>query len=110
MIISESKDERKKALEELLPYQKQDFRQIFEAMGDLPVTIRLLDPPLHEFLPDSQEELEAVSESLDIPRKELKHKVKMLKEVNHMLVHRGCRLGITYPDITAMQGWAILEA
>src|SRR5699024_6219117 len=110
MIISESKDERKKALEELLPYQKQDFRQIFELMGELPVTIRLLDPPLHEFLPDSQEELEAVSESLNIPPKELEHKVKLLKEVNPMLGHRGCRLGITYPEITAMQSRAIMEA
>src|SRR5699024_2340103 len=109
MIISESEGERKKALEELLPYQKQDFRQIFEVMEDLPVTIRLLDPPLHEFLPASQAELEAVSESLNIPSKELEHKVKLLKEVNPMLGHRACRLGITYPEITAMQSRAIME-
>src|SRR5699024_718709 len=110
MILSENKEERKQALEDLLPYQKEDFRNIFEAMESRPVTVRLLDPPLHEFLPDDDTELQSVSQSLDVSEEELQRKVKSLKEVNPMLGHRGCRLGISYPEITAVQTRAILEA
>lgn len=110
MIISESEDERRKALEALLPYQKQDFIEIFEAMEGLPVTVRLLDPPLHEFLPDEEEEIQNLAKELKIPVRDLKRKIRLLKEFNPMLGHRGCRLGITYPEITEMQSRAILEA
>ena len=110
MIISESEGERRKALEALLPYQKQDFIEIFEVMEGLPVTVRLLDPPLHEFLPDEEKEIKALSEELGISLRDLKRKIRLLKEFNPMLGHRGCRLGITYPEITEMQSRAILEA
>lgn len=110
MIISESGAERRKALEALLPYQKQDFIEIFEAMEGLPVTVRLLDPPLHEFLPDEEEEIQALAGELNITLRDLKRKIRLLKEFNPMLGHRGCRLGITYPEITEMQARAILEA
>lgn len=110
MIVSESEEERRKALESLLPYQKQDFIEIFEAMEGRPVTVRLLDPPLHEFLPDEKDEIESLAKELDMPVRELKRKIRMLKEFNPMLGHRGCRLGITYPEITEMQSRAILEA
>ncbi|HKL17349.1 MAG TPA: putative PEP-binding protein, partial [Halalkalibaculum sp.] len=110
MIISENESERREALESLLPYQKQDFIEIFEAMEGLPVTVRLLDPPLHEFLPDEKEEIETLSKELKIPLRDLKRKIRLLKEFNPMLGHRGCRLGITYPEITEMQSRAILEA
>jgi pyruvate,orthophosphate dikinase len=110
MIISETESERREALETLLPYQKQDFIEIFEAMEGLPVTVRLLDPPLHEFLPDEEEEVQALAKDLKIPIRDLKRKIRLLKEFNPMLGHRGCRLGITYPEITEMQSKAILEA
>ncbi|WP_372634988.1 pyruvate, phosphate dikinase [Fodinibius sp.] len=110
MIISESEKERKQALEGLLPYQRQDFVEIFEAMEGLPVTVRLLDPPLHEFLPDEEQEIESLSHELDVPLRDLSQKIRVLKEFNPMLGHRGCRLGITYPEITQMQTRAILEA
>ncbi|MDR8393175.1 pyruvate, phosphate dikinase [Aliifodinibius sp. S!AR15-10] len=110
MIISESEEERRSALEALLPYQKQDFIEIFEAMEGLPVTVRLLDPPLHEFLPDEDEEIAALAEDLGIKEADLKRKIRLLSEFNPMLGHRGCRLGITYPEITEMQARAILEA
>lgn len=110
MIISESEEERQKALEDLLPYQRQDFIEIFEAMEGLPVTVRLLDPPLHEFLPDEEEEIQVLAKELKISTRDLKRKIRILKEFNPMLGHRGCRLGITYPEITEMQSRAILEA
>jgi pyruvate, orthophosphate dikinase len=110
MIISESLEERKDALSDLLPFQKEDFREIFKAMDGLPVTIRLLDPPLHEFLPEEKEEVEAVAKELGIKPILFAQKVRSLKEFNPMLGHRGCRLGITYPEITQMQTRAILEA
>lgn len=110
MIISESREEREKALQGLLPYQRQDFVEIFEAMEGLPVTVRLLDPPLHEFLPDEPGEIETLAEELHIHTRDLKRKIRVLKEFNPMLGHRGCRLGITYPEITEMQTRAILEA
>ncbi|MCW9708425.1 pyruvate, phosphate dikinase [Fodinibius salsisoli] len=110
MILSENKDERAKALEELLPYQKQDFMDIFEAMEGRPVTIRLLDPPLHEFLPDEEEGVRALAGELGISFQNLKQKIRVLKEFNPMLGHRGCRLGITHPEITEMQTHAVLSA
>ena len=110
MIISESEGERREALDALLPYQKQDFIEIFEAMEGMPVTVRLLDPPLHEFVPHEEEEIKSLADELGIPYVELKRKIRLLKEFNPMLGHRGCRLGITYPEITEMQTRAILSA
>lgn len=110
MIISDNVEERKDALAALLPYQKEDFREIFKAMDTLPVTVRLLDPPLHEFLPEEKEDIEAVAKELGIKPTDFAHKVRSLREFNPMLGHRGCRLGITYPEITEMQTRAILEA
>ncbi len=110
MIIAETQAERRHALSALLPFQREDFVGIFEEMDGLPVTIRLLDPPLHEFLPHDDSEIIHVAHDLEIPAKTLKHKVENLKEFNPMLGHRGCRLGITYPEITEMQTRAILEA
>ncbi|NIT55386.1 MAG: pyruvate, phosphate dikinase [Aliifodinibius sp.] len=110
MIISESEEERRSALKNLLPYQRQDFIEIFEAMEGLPVTVRLLDPPLHEFLPDEENEVETLAKELGISTAELNRKIRLLSEFNPMLGHRGCRLGITYPEITEMQARAILEA
>ncbi|WP_069130701.1 pyruvate, phosphate dikinase [Rhodohalobacter halophilus] len=110
MIISETDEERRKALMTLLPYQKSDFRKIFKVMGGLPVTIRLLDPPLHEFLPEGTDEQKEVADNLGIDPQKFADIVRSLKEFNPMLGHRGCRLGITYPAITEMQSRAILEA
>lgn len=110
MIISGNYDARKEALLKLLPYQREDFKQIFKVMENLPVTIRLLDPPLHEFLPDDKDEIDTVADELGIRRSVFARKVRGLKEFNPMLGHRGCRLGITYPEITEMQTRAIIEA
>jgi len=110
MIVSESEDERRNALMFLLPYQKKDFLEIFEVMDGLPVTVRLLDPPLHEFLPDEPEEIRRVAKELGMKPEKFMRVVRSLKEFNPMLGHRGCRLGITYPEITEMQTRAILEA
>ena len=110
MIVSNSLEERKEALAKLLPYQKKDFTEIFRVMKGLPVTIRLLDPPLHEFLPDEPEEIAKVADELGIKRSVFEQKVRSLKEFNPMLGHRGCRLGITFPEITEMQTRAILSA
>src|SRR5688500_9459784 len=90
--------------------QRADFEGIFEAMDGLPVTIRLLDPPLHEFLPHGGEESKLLARTLGLPRQELARVVESLRENNPMLGHRGCRLGITFPEITEMQGRAIFEA
>jgi pyruvate phosphate dikinase (EC 2.7.9.1) len=100
----------KGALDILLPMQRADFVGIFEAMDGLPVTIRLLDPPLHEFLPQTDEEIEALARKLDLPVAEVQARVAALREHNPMLGHRGCRLGIAYPEITEMQVRAIFEA
>jgi pyruvate,orthophosphate dikinase len=110
MIIARDEGGRRRALAKLLPMQRTDFEGIFEAMDGLPVTIRLLDPPLHEFLPHGGEESKLLARTLGIPRAELAHIVESLRETNPMLGHRGCRLGITYPEITEMQGRAIFEA
>lgn len=110
MFFSASPEERKHAIDRLLPYQKQDFIGIFRAMDGLPVTIRLLDPPLHEFMPHSDEELKTLAKVMKVPYQQLVSTALSLEEHNPMLGHRGCRLGITYPELTAMQARAIIEA
>ena len=110
MIVAREEGGRRRALNKLLPMQRTDFEGIFEAMDGLPVTIRLLDPPLHEFLPHGGEESKLLARTLDIPRADLNRIIESLRETNPMLGHRGCRLGITYPEITEMQGRAIFEA
>jgi pyruvate, orthophosphate dikinase len=110
MIVSRDEGGRRRALEKLLPMQRGDFEGIFEAMDGCPVTIRLLDPPLHEFLPHGGEESSLLAQSLGLSRQELSRIVSGLRETNPMLGHRGCRLGIVYPEITEMQARAIFEA
>jgi pyruvate,orthophosphate dikinase len=110
MIVARDEAGRRRALAKLLPMQRTDFEGIFEAMNGLPVTIRLLDPPLHEFLPHGGEESKLLARTLGLGRPELARIVESLRETNPMLGHRGCRLGITFPEITEMQGRAIFEA
>ena len=110
MILSKSRSDRDKALSKLLPHQKKDFVEIFKIMNGLPVTVRLLDPPLHEFLPKSENEISDVAKSLDLPVKEVEGRISELHEHNPMLGHRGCRLGISFPEIYEMQSRAIFEA
>jgi pyruvate, orthophosphate dikinase len=110
MIVARDETGRRRALAKLLDMQRADFEGIFEAMHGYPVTIRLLDPPLHEFLPHGGEESKLLARTLGISRRQLHSIVEDLRETNPMLGHRGCRLGITYPEITEMQGRAILEA
>ena len=110
MILADTLEDRQKALDKLLPYQKSDFTGLFEAMGDKPVIIRLLDPPLHEFLPQKEEEIAEISKETGVPITKIVAIINSLHEFNPMLGHRGCRLGITYPEITAMQTRAIVEA
>lgn len=110
MILSYSTEERRNALDKLLPYQREDFLGIFREMKGRPVTIRLLDPPLHEFLPHEGGARHALAEKLQIPQETIAERVAALHEANPMLGHRGCRLGITYPEITEMQARAIFEA
>jgi pyruvate,orthophosphate dikinase len=110
MILAFSAVEREQALAELLPVQRGDFEAIFRVMAGLPVTIRLLDPPLHEFLPHTQEEIGEVAEALGVSLAALRAKRDSLSECNPMLGHRGCRLGVTFPEIYTMQVRAITEA
>ncbi len=110
MILSSTVEGRKRALDKLLPFQRTDFEGIFEAMAGFGVTIRLLDPPLHEFVPHQQEMQKVLAEEMGISIEAVKQKVNDLEEFNPMLGHRGCRLGITYPEITEMQARAIIEA
>ncbi len=110
MILSKSKQDRAIALEKLLPHQKEDFLEIFKIMQGLPVTVRLLDPPLHEFLPKSDKEIEDVANSLKLTKNEIRVRITELHEQNPMLGHRGCRLGISFPEIYEMQCRAIFEA
>lgn len=110
MILSDSEEGRKKAISKLLPYQRHDFEGIFEVMGGRPVTIRTLDPPLHEFLPHEEKEVKETADALGISPKKVKEKIESLHEFNPMLGFRGCRLGISYPEITEMQAQAIFEA
>lgn len=110
MILANDEKGRRKALDKLLPIQREDFEGIFEAMHDLPVTVRLLDPPLHEFLPHETANQKEMADELGISAEEVKRKVDSLHEFNPMLGHRGCRLGNTYPEISEMQARAIIEA
>ena len=110
MILSKSISDRNIALEKLMPHQKNDFKEIFKTMHGLPVTVRLLDPPLHEFLPKSEKDVEEVARSLNLGAKEIRDRISELHEQNPMLGHRGCRLGISFPEIYEMQCRAIFEA
>jgi len=110
MILAHDVEGRKRALAKLLPYQKSDFKGLFKIMKGKPVTIRLLDPPLHEFLPSDEAEIRAIAKELGVEVERLKEKIESLHEMNPMLGHRGCRLGIVYPEITEMQIRAIVEA
>ena len=110
MILAENQDGRRKALEKILPYQQEDFEGIFEAMEGCPVTVRLLDPPLHEFVPHDDKGQQEMAEAMGVSIKVIKQRVDALHEQNPMLGHRGCRLGNTYPEITEMQTRAILGA
>ncbi|MGC8769177.1 pyruvate, phosphate dikinase [Calditerrivibrio sp.] len=110
MILADTEEERVKALAKVKPYQKEDFKGIFKAMDGFPVTVRLLDPPLHEFIPHTDEDIQKVANASGIPFDVLKKKRDELHEFNPMLGHRGCRLGITYPEIYEMQVYAIMEA
>jgi pyruvate,orthophosphate dikinase len=110
MIVSKTPDERKQALHELYPYVKKDIKGVLKAMNGLPVVMRLLDPPLHEFVPREKDQLEKLAQDLNISQQELKARAEALHESNPMMGHRGVRLGVTYPEITSMQVRAILEA
>jgi pyruvate,orthophosphate dikinase len=110
MIVSENAEQRKVALAKLLPMQRGDFEGIYEAMEGLPITIRLLDPPLHEFLPTEEDDIRALAAEMNIPVGDLKAKIASLHEFNPMMGHRGCRLDVTYPEIGEMQTRAIIEA
>ncbi|MFA5719845.1 MAG: pyruvate, phosphate dikinase [Acholeplasmataceae bacterium] len=110
MILSKTQEEREKALAKILPMQKQDFIELYEAMEGLPVTIRYLDPPLHEFLPTQDHEIKALAKDMNVTFEELKNTVSDLHETNPMLGHRGVRLSVTYPEIAVMQTRAVIEA
>lgn len=110
MIFAKDKAGRENALAKLLPYQKDDFKGIFQVMQGLPVTVRLLDPPLHEFVPQDEETIKRLAKDMDLSVEVLKARIEALEEINPMLGHRGCRLGVTYPEIYAMQARAIFEA
>ena len=110
MIVARTEEQRRKALDKLLPMQRADFEELFRAMKGYPVTIRFLDPPLHEFLPKEQDDIEALAKEMGIPSDELKAIVAELHEFNPMLGHRGCRLAVSYPEIAEMQTRAVIEA
>ena len=110
MIASPDEQTRREALQKILPYQREDFEGLFETMNGYPVIIRFLDPPLHEFLPHTDAEIEELAKSLNIEFQVLKDRVESLKEFNPMMGHRGCRLSITYPEIAEMQTEAVIEA
>jgi pyruvate,orthophosphate dikinase len=110
MIVSKTTEQRRKALNKLLPIQKEDFKGIYKAMGERPVTIRFLDPPLHEFLPTEDKDIRALAKELIVPYEELLQTISNLHEFNPMLGHRGCRLAVTYPEIAEMQTRAVIEA
>ena len=110
MIVADSKEQKRKAIMKLLPFQKKDFEEIMEAMEGLPVTIRLLDPPLHEFVNLDRKQIDELARELNVSAEALQARINQLHELNPMLGHRGCRLGITYPEISEMQARAIFEA
>ena len=103
MILSKTLDDRSNALKKILPHQKKDFMEIFKIMHGLPVTVRLLDPPLHEFLPKSDKEISEVANVVGSDKKDIESRIEELHEQNPMLGHRGCRLGISFPEIYEMQ-------
>lgn len=110
MITAETKEQRQEALDKLLPMQRGDFEQLFRVMEGNPVTIRYLDPPLHEFLPHEDSDIEELAKSLDMTFDNLKKRIESLKEMNPMMGHRGCRLAVTYPELAVMQTRAVIEA
>ncbi|NBI06049.1 pyruvate, phosphate dikinase [Senegalia massiliensis] len=110
MILSTTEEERKNALAELLPFQREDFLGLYKVMKEKPVTVRLLDPPLHEFLPTKKEDIESLAKAMNIDYENIMDRIEELDEVNPMLGHRGCRLAVTYPEIYKMQVRAIIEA
>ena len=110
MIVSDTEEQREKALAKLLPMQRGDFEELYKEMKGYPVTIRFLDPPLHEFVPHTDEEIKPLAKELGVTFKELKDKIETLKEFNPMMGHRGCRLAVTYPEIAKMQTRAVMEA
>jgi pyruvate,orthophosphate dikinase len=110
MILAENLEDRAKPLERILPMQRDDFTELFTIMTGMPVTIRLLDPPLHEFLPQHEEDVLQVADAIGMTQDKLKRRIRELEEVNPMLGHRGCRMGLTYPEIYEMQARAIFEA
>lgn len=110
MILSDTFEGRRRAIMKLLPMQREDFAGIFRAMDGFPVTVRTLDPPLHEFLPHDEKDVAAMAEYMNVPVEQVKRRIESLHEFNPMLGHRGCRLGVVYPEITEMQARAILEA
>ena len=110
MIVSDTKEQRQKALAKLLPMQRGDFEELFKEMNGYPVTIRFLDPPLHEFVPHTEEEIKDLAKDLGVTFEELKTKIESLHEFNPMMGHRGCRLSITFPEIAVMQTRAVIEA
>ena len=110
MIVAPTLEKREEALDAILPYQKDDFKELFKVMDGYEVTIRFLDPPLHEFLPHTDDEIKALAKDLDMSFDSLKNKVESLKEFNPMMGHRGCRLAVTYPEIAIMQTKAVINA
>ncbi|MGI6008041.1 MAG: putative PEP-binding protein, partial [Ruminococcus sp.] len=110
MILSETQEEREAALNELIPYQKGDFKAMYEALEGRPMTIRYLDPPLHEFVPTAEEDIREMSREMGITEEQVRHKCQELHEFNPMMGHRGCRLAVTYPEIARMQTRAVMEA
>jgi pyruvate,orthophosphate dikinase len=110
MIVSDTLEQREEALAKIFPMQKNDFKELFKIMEGFPVKIRLLDPPLHEFLPKEKEEIEKLAKEMGVPAEKIEEKVSYLHEFNPMMGHRGCRLGVTFPEIFEMQVRAIAEA
>ena len=110
MILSDTTEEREAALNELIPFQKADFKGIYKAMEGRPVTIRFLDPPLHEFVPNTADEIKAMADEMGISADEVQRRCDDLKEFNPMMGHRGCRLSVTFPEIARMQTRAVIEA
>ena len=110
MIVSDTAEQRSKALEKILPMQQSDFEKIYEAMEGYPVTVRYLDPPLHEFLPTDEDDIKALAEEMNIDVLKLKSKIASLHEFNPMMGHRGCRLSVSYPELAVMQTKAVVQA
>ena len=110
MILSDTTEEREAALNELIPFQKGDFKGLYKAMEGRPVTIRFLDPPLHEFVPNTEPEIEGMAKEMGLSVAEVKKRCDDLKEFNPMMGHRGCRLSVTFPEIARMQTRAVMEA